>query len=97
VITDCVPLHIGKHMNDDEALVSLNVYGRDGIPVCRMGGNVSATEPTLMSKHEEFAQLFSAAPDLLEACKAMLEEYGGTDRVCGDMAQAAIAKAEGRS
>lgn len=32
-----------------------------------------------------------------EACKAMLEEYGGIDRVCGDMAKDAIAKAEGPS
>lgn len=43
------------------------------------------------------ARLIAAAPDLLEACKAMLEEYGGIDRVCGDMAKDAIAKAEGPS
>lgn len=49
--------------------------------------------------HIEFSEgnalVIAAAPDLLEACKAMLEEYGGTDRVCGDMAKAAIAKATG--
>lgn len=45
------------------------------------------------------ARLIAAAPDLLEALKAMLDYYGShTARVeCQDMARAAIAKAEGAS
>lgn len=50
------------------------------------------------------AALFSAAPDLLEACRALLHVWGAIDRTggspkarhAGTLAEAAIAKAEGR-
>ncbi|HSG19548.1 MAG TPA: hypothetical protein VLA31_02160 [Burkholderiaceae bacterium] len=45
------------------------------------------------------ARLIAAAPDLLEALKAMLEYYGSHTACveCQDMARAAIAKAEGKA
>lgn len=44
-------------------------------------------------------RLMVAAPDLLEALKAMLEYYGSHTACveCQDMARAAIAKAEGKA
>lgn len=74
MISQFIPLHTDRHMTEDEKLVSLNVYGRDGVPVCRMGGNRSGIEPSLMEKHEEFARLFAAAPELLETLHRLLAQ-----------------------
>lgn len=48
------------------------------------------------SQKEADARLIAAAPELLEALKAMLDYYGSNTACvyCQDMARAAIAKAE---
>lgn len=61
--------------------------------ICTVWGGYTGTD--IDDETRATANLIAAAPDLLEACKAMLEEFGGVDRVCGEMAEFAIAKAEG--
>ena len=46
--------------------------------------------------HEANANLIAAAPDLLEACKAMLDRFGIMSDDCILMANDAVSKAEGR-
>jgi hypothetical protein len=61
----------------------------DGVVICgRMGW------PHCADESEANARLIAAAPDLLAACKALVE--GEYDAPVMPMARAAIAKAEGR-
>ena len=56
------------------------------------------TDPELNRQGEANARLIAAAPDLLEALKAIRQAFqsGTAMFVAQDMAEAAIAKAEGR-
>lgn len=66
------------------------VHGRDGIPICRMGGAV--TQINVPGN----AVLIAAAPDMLAALRLLDNGYKHSTEVC-NIARAAIAKAEGRS
>lgn len=55
--------------------------------VCQVGG-------FFREDREANAQLISAAPDLLEACKAVVSHHQGQKSEIGMMLQAAITKAE---
>jgi len=80
-----------------------NVFDENGRCVASCGGyssNFRDVEP----ENRANAMLIAAAPDLLEACRALLAAHSGICEGDGDMgededcarARAAIAKAEGR-
>lgn len=84
------PWHVSKHQNGREALI----YGHDDFEVAR------ACYPN----RDANACLIAAAPELLEALRALareasplMEQWGPRDRRALDAARAAIAKAEGRA
>lgn len=69
------------------------------------GWKGSAFNIATPEEHQANACLIAAAPELLEALKNMLAAYGGGTKLCGhpfecvcvgDLAKAAIAKAEGK-
>lgn len=67
----------------------LTVMGDDGYGVCWIDGRSP-------EEHMADAQLIAAAPDLLEALKAVWERHAG-ELPDGVLVKAAIAKAEGRA
>jgi hypothetical protein len=67
-----------------------------------MGGIMTKASELELHKHPD-ALLIAAAPDLLAACKELLDladcdprEVGGVEKLVKDRARAALAKAEGR-
>jgi hypothetical protein len=76
------------------------VYGPKGEKLCHTGGG--NLPPSRSDESEANARLIAAAPDLLIACKRLLEVepprlITGEERETFRLASAAIAKAEGRS
>ncbi len=78
--TAAIPIRSGKHV----VAWILESIGADG------------TNPKPTKGMEDDSRLIAAAPDLLEACKAMIGVAGCGCEWC-DKAKAAIAKAEGRA
>lgn len=83
------------------------IWGSDDKAVCQPGHEPApegqeGTEPQRYSREVEFAnsRLISAAPDLLEACKGLLNCFGlvmtDGERNAVWAARDAVAKAEGR-
>lgn len=74
------------------------ISSEDGDPICMIQEGGFNDLLTMFANDRANAGLIAAAPDLLEACKAMLE-YANvfTDSDAHRMTAAAIAKAEGRT
>ena len=77
----------GPSIHTDEAGIARRIAGVD------MGG----WRKTSRKEAEANARLIAAAPELLEALRDLLSLHPGTENKWTQQAQAAIAKAEGRS
>lgn len=75
------PLHVQHHSPHEPLLL------------CQVGGRLIAE---VREAHAEYAPLLAAAPDLLDACRRVLEELReGVGITCLTELKTAIAKAEG--
>lgn len=92
------PLEVIKHSWDCCSVIEDNPRGGH---IAKLEAWVEDGEEDINERASGYAHLFSAAPDLLEACRALLENHQQTEPHHEDMcsmciaAKAAIKKAEG--
>ena len=71
----------------------IRIVAANGIVICNMPHWKGVRRTELVANAEKIA----AAPELLEACKALIERFGIMSDGCIKMGGDAIAKAEGRT